>query len=99
MSIVLQKSLPDAPWLHPQTWRLPGVQPFEPKDWLIVDDAFEGQMRRREALISSQFDEVHALLPEAQPAAAECLDMVLEYLPNLSGFEVGQSSVIRPDGV
>ncbi len=98
MNAVLQKSLPHAPWMSPPTWRLPGVQPLDPTTWLVVDDAFAGQMKCRERLMEKRLEDVHALLPEARVAAEECLDEVLAFLRNVTGFSVGEASVVRPDG-
>ena len=98
MDPVLQSTLPHAPWMDPPAWRLPGTQPLDPATWLIVDDAYAGQMATREWLIANKRDEVHALLPEARAAADECLDAVLGFLPRLPGFEVMSHAVQRPDG-
>jgi dimethylamine monooxygenase subunit A len=44
-------------------------------------------------------DLVHALLPRAEPAAAELYAAVLARLAGVPGYEVGAESVTRPDGV
>lgn len=98
MAVVLQKSLPFAPWMEPHSWRMPGVQPLDPAQWLVVDDAFAGQMAERERAIRERPELVHALLPEAREAAEECLEAVLNFLPNLPGYQINEQSVIRPDG-
>lgn len=95
---ILQCSLPYAPWMDPSAWRLPGTQPLDPATWLVTDDAFESQMSHREHLIAARPDAVHALLPEAEAAASECLDAVLHFLPNLTGYLVEERGVTRPDG-
>ena len=96
---ILQSRLPFAPWMDPRTARLPGILPVEGDDWLRVDDAFAGQMAERDARIAATPDLVHALLPEAEPAAQELLDHVLESLRQTEGHRLGTDSVTRPDGV
>lgn len=95
---VLQKSLPHAPWMHAQTWRLPGIQPLDPATWFVVDEAFAAQMAVRDRLMAERRDDVHALLPEARAAAEECLDRVLGFLRTLEGYSIDGALVERPDG-
>ena len=96
---ILQSRLPFAPWMDPRTARLPGILPVEGDDWLRVDDAFAGQMAERDARIAATPDLVHALLPEAEPAAQELLDHVLAKLTRTEGYHITPDSVTRPDGV
>ena len=96
---VLQSCPAELPWMTPATARLPGIQPAAPGDWLRVDDAFAGQMALRDQLITQAPEQVHALMPLAQPAAQELLDLVLQTLPDLPGYQVASTSVTRPDGV
>lgn len=96
---VLQKSLPMAPWAHPATARLPGIQPLDPKEWIICDDAYSGQMAQRDVLISEKRDSVHRLNETARPAALELLDLVLADLKARHDFRVTEAEVTRPDGV
>lgn len=98
MPEILQSSLPTAPWADPRLRRLPGIQPLDITDWLRVDDAYTGQMALRDTLIAERRDEVHALLPEAEAAAAELYARVLADLPGL-GFRCGAETALRPDGV
>jgi hypothetical protein len=42
---VLQSRLPSAPWMVPAQRRLPGVQPLDMSDWLLVDEAYAGRWR------------------------------------------------------
>jgi hypothetical protein len=95
---VLHPALPFAPWADPRTRRLPGVLPLEMDDWLRVDAAYAGQMALRDALIVEREAEVHAVLPEAEAAAAELLALVLPRLPGL-GFAEVPGGWRRPDGV
>lgn len=96
---ILQERLPFLPWMDARTRRLPGILPVEGHDWLRVDEAYDAQMALRDRLIAGQERAVHALLPEAQPAAAELYAAVLDWLREEPGFVVGESAVRRPDGV
>lgn len=96
---ILHDALPHAPWMNPATWRLPGVKPADISDWLIRDEVFAKQMALRDQLVRDRADDVHACLPQALPAAAECLELVLDTLERDEAYEVGASEVIRPDGV
>lgn len=96
---ILQKNLPHPPWEDAVRWRLPGLQPIEPDDWLIRDDAFADQMAYRDDLISHRFTEVHDLLPTAVAAAGECYDLIVETLNHDPDYTFKNGTVIRPDGV
>ncbi|MGQ0566097.1 MAG: heme-dependent oxidative N-demethylase subunit alpha family protein [Gemmobacter sp.] len=95
---VLHPALPFAPWADPRTRRLPGVLPLDMDDWLQVDAAYAGQMGLRDALIAERPGAVHAVMPEAEAAAAELHDMVLPRLAGL-GFAAVPGGWRRPDGV
>lgn len=99
MTAICQKSLPDAPWMHERTRRLPGVAPLDPADWLVVDDAYTAQMAERARILKAHRADVLALQESAMPAAQELLAMVLDHLRTKRGFEVSQSSCVRPDGL
>lgn len=96
---VLQSRLRHSPWADPRHRRLPGVQPLDLADFLLVDDAHAGQMAARDRLIAQHPEAVHALAPQAVPAARELLAMVLAGLPALPGYAVAPGAVTRPDGV
>ncbi len=96
---ILQDRLPHLPWLDARTRRLPGINPVEGQDWLRVDEAYGPQMALRDQLIHSHTAAVHALLPEAQPAAAELYAKVLHWLTTAPGFTLTATAAIRPDGV
>lgn len=96
---ILQDRLPLHPWADPVTRRLPGIQPVQGRDWLRVDEVYAAQMALRDRLIAAQPQVVHALLPEARPAADELYATVLDWLRGESGFSVTDHSVTRPDGV
>jgi hypothetical protein len=99
MTLILQTALPFAPWMDPRTSRLPGVLPLEGDDWLRVDEAFGAQMAERDRLLAEIPDQVHALLPQAFPAATELYRRVLARLAAGPGYTVHPDQVLRPDGV
>ncbi len=79
---------------------LPGVAPLEVADWLLVDEAFAGQMAERERLLAGRRDEVLAVTDAGQAAAAELLEHVLGWLAEHgTAYEVSGTQVLRPDGV
>jgi hypothetical protein len=96
---ILQDRLPLFPWADPATRRLPGIQPVQGRDWLRVDEAYAGQMALRDRLIAAQPEAVHAILPQARPAADELYGTVLDWLRQEPGFTVGATDVTRSDGV
>lgn len=95
MPAILHSALPDA--ARPDA-PLPGVSPFEPRDWLLVDEVFAAQMALRERLIAEERAEVLGLLPEGRAAADELLEEVLTHLVETAGYRVGTDAVTRPDG-
>ncbi|WP_114966033.1 heme-dependent oxidative N-demethylase family protein [Alkalilacustris brevis] len=98
MPPILQSALPFAPWVAPHLRRLPGIQPLEPGEWLLVDDAYGAQMAERARLIATRPEAVHALAPEARPAAQELLEQVLQALAARADFDLQPGHAIRPDG-
>ena len=96
---ILQDRLPHLPWIDPRTRRLPGILPVEGRDWLRLDEAYSPQMALRDRLIAAQAPVVHALLPEARPAAAELYAAVLDWLRDAPGFRLSETTATRPDGV
>lgn len=99
MTAVLQNHLPDALWPNARTSKLPGIHPLDPKDWLIRDEAFAGQMALRDDLLQNRRADVHVLDDGARDAAGEALHQILATLANDHGYEIGPSHVRRPDGV
>lgn len=93
--MILQSRLIRRPWTNPALWRLPGILPCAFADWLEVDDAYGAQMAERARLMATA--PVHALLPEAIPAAQELYDTALTHAP--AGFRFGGAEALRPDGV
>jgi len=98
MPDICQKHLPDAPWLSPATRRLPGVQPLDMADWLVVDDAYAAQMTERARLLQTRPKDVLAYQDAARPAARELYDLVLAQLAQMPGFTLSKTACTRPDG-
>lgn len=99
MTHVLHPTLPYAVWTDPVMWRLPGVAPAGPDDWLQVDGAYAGQMALRDALIADRQDTVVAMLDSARPAAEETLEHALGWAQRHGGYQIGEAQITRPDGV
>jgi hypothetical protein len=97
-SEICQDHLPMAPWHDTHLKRLPGINPMERADWVIVDSAFQGQMQFADHLLAQSRDKVLMIDPSAHLAAVEMLDCILAVLPNVTGYDVTQNSVWRPDG-
>lgn len=93
--MILQRMIPYNPLMARP---LPGVQPFDLADWLHIDDAYAGQMARRDALLAGQGVQVVAMDPAAHAPAQELLSMVLADVAQKPGFSQGVGHVQRPDG-
>ncbi|UYV35868.1 DUF3445 domain-containing protein [Rhodobacteraceae bacterium D3-12] len=93
---ILQKQLPYDP-LVPKP--LPGIAPLERADWLRVDEAFAGQMRRREELIQGARSKVIAMSDGGRAAAEELLSLVIAAQLEKPGFAREGERISRPDGV
>lgn len=97
MTEILQTRLPYDP---EAAHALPGIAPLNITDWLLVDEAFAGQMAERARLLSTQRDEVLAVTEGAGPAAVELLQFVVSWLAeNGHGYHVSAKEIRRPDGV
>ena len=72
---------------------LPGVQPLEMADWLVIDETFAGQMAERERRLADPGARFLRLLPGAEAAAEELLDTVLG-----QAYPGAGAQVERPDG-
>ena len=95
---ILQRRLTVKPWQVPGLWRLPGLQPLDPADWLQVDDAYAAQLAEKARLLAARRASVHALPDAALGAADELLTLVLAHLCNRPDFQVQGCAVTRPDG-
>ena len=90
---ILQKAIP---YNWNNAAKLPGVMPLDPQEWIIFDEAYEGQMAEREILLQNT-DEVIAVNRNSEAAACELLDTLLNFLSKKVGFEVFQTHVVTPD--
>ncbi|MEL6323042.1 MAG: DUF3445 domain-containing protein [Pseudomonadota bacterium] len=97
--IICQSRLPVLPWMDAQLRRLPGLLPIKTEDWLLFDEAYAAQMALRDRLISDQISAVFACETEADRAASELLNLVLDDLNMARHFSVRGTSLTRPDGV
>lgn len=91
--MILQSQIPYNPL---QQRPLPGIQPLEMDDWLLVDDAYGAQIKERDRLLRTNRQSVLATSPESKPAEQELLQMVLGNFP--AGFETCGHSITCPDG-
>lgn len=97
MTDVLQRSIPFDP-LTPKP--LPGIAPLDLQDWLIVDDAYDGQMRLRTELLREKREAVLGITPDAEAPARELLELVLSQLAERpqQDFRRNGDIVHCPDG-
>ena len=95
MKAVFQRELP---FETKRDTLLPGISPLDPREWLIMDEAYAGQMEERERLITDNRNAVIALDNMAVNAALELLKKTLEFLPHLRDFEQNAEKVRCPDG-
>lgn len=94
MSVICQSELPEDMRVERP---LPGVQPLHMQDWLRVDDVYGAQMAERERLMAQVPDLVRAQMPGAGPACAEALELVLQQLRSMDGFERREDMMRCPD--
>jgi len=71
------------------------MQPLDMADWLVVDEAFAGQMTLRDRLLAERRADVFGASDIAP--AQELLNLVLAHLG--PEFRVNRCGVTRPDGV
>ena len=95
--VVISPGLPVDPRADPALSRLPGMRALARGDWLVLDGAFAGQMRARDALAGREGCVIET--PGAGPAIAELGEVLREALAGLPGYAVDCHSVRRPDGV
>ncbi len=96
MDEILQKVIP-YPAQHDAD--LPGIGPLDSNGWIVQDDAFAGQMRKRDQLLNNSSHLVHADAGASSDAKSEVLEQVLEILRKRAGYLVTQYRVTRPDGI
>lgn len=78
---------------------LPKMGPVAHGDWLRVDGAFAAQLAEKARLMASARGDVEQVLPGAEAAVDELLDLVLSDLAFNPAYRVGPASVTRPDGL
>ncbi|MEP2718200.1 heme-dependent oxidative N-demethylase subunit alpha family protein, partial [Pseudophaeobacter sp.] len=88
--MILQKSIPHNPLVEVS---LPGIKPLDIESWLRPDDAFAGQMLRREELLAQRRAAVLQMDTAALAPAQELLQLVLDHR-----YDGAQKQVTRPDG-
>ncbi len=96
---ICQDHLPISPWHDQHLARLPGINPLDRDDWIIVDSAFAGQMGYVDYLLSQRRDKVLAVDVCAGGAARELLEHILAALTVHKAYTVDAQCVHRPDGV
>ena len=84
--------------MEPKLARLPGTVPVELSQWLIRDEAFEGQMARLDTLLQTSRDAI-AALDNIDDPSTELLEVVLAQVALDEDYRVGTGEVVRPDGV
>ncbi|HEX3504650.1 MAG TPA: DUF3445 domain-containing protein [Xanthobacteraceae bacterium] len=57
-----------------------GLQPLPAAQWIEIDDAYAAQLAAKRDLLATRHGDVFAALPEAKPAAAEALALLLDHL-------------------
>ncbi|WP_208353025.1 heme-dependent oxidative N-demethylase family protein [Pseudaestuariivita rosea] len=87
------------PWFQASQRPLPGVQPLDLSDWIVVGDDFHDQMQLRDRLLTKRPGDVHALDKTGLLPAQELLDTVLGHLWAFDTYTISAKSVTRPDGV
>lgn len=96
---ICQSELGVAPWMDPLAARLPGLQPVAPGEWLQRDDAYNGQMNYRDALLGSRAADVVSAPEEPDEAEHKLLEAVLEVVDADPGYRRAAGAIIRPDGL
>lgn len=79
--------------------RLPAMQPVAGGALLTVDRAYSAQLAEKARLIALDRDRVLRVLPGAEPAAVEAMELLLAELTRRADFAVAGDGVRRPDGV
>jgi len=94
MTPVLQSSLPYDIWA-PRG--LPGLAPLDPVDWLIRDEAFDGQMAARDHLLQRHRGQVLQMHEMARAPAVELLEMVVRDVWPEAGAQVRRCDGVEVD--
>ena len=79
-SAVGESPLPYMPWVGGEfRWRL-GMRPLDLADWIQIGDDYDAQMATKQAARTGHPATVFVALPEALPACAEVLELLLDHL-------------------
>ena len=93
---ILQFSLPYDP-LSPKP--LLGISPLDPSEWLMVDEAYAGQVAEKQRVLAAHRSDVLMQEPVADEAADELLSEVTGHLlRDHKGFELDGQMMTCPDG-
>ena len=98
-SNIFQDHLPISPWHELHLKGLPGINPLDRKDWILVDNVFDGQMAYADYLLSNKLNSVLLIDIYADDAARELLAHVLKALIAIKGYLINANTVKRPDSV
>lgn len=96
MTDILQSHIP-FDYQNPRP--LPGISPLDPREWLIVDDAFAGQMSERERLLKNHRDVVIQQDFSADAACRELFSTVIDHLRDREEYRFIGNRAVRPDGI
>lgn len=95
---IFQDILPLSPWHELALKKLPGLNPLNRKDWIVVDSAFDLQMRYADYLLQEHTHDVLKFDNCAKDASKELLESILSALVDNEDYTVDKHSVTRPDG-
>ena len=57
-----------------------GLKPLSVSEWIQIDKEFAPQLKRKEELLASRYEDVFVSLPDSQPAQQEVLELTCEHL-------------------
>ena len=96
MSWICQKELPEDMRVERA---LPGIQPLDLANWLHIDEVYAAQMAERRRLLKALPNKVIATTKGSDAAVREALEMIVQQVLTLEGFERIDDDVLRcPDG-
>jgi hypothetical protein len=79
-SAVGDSPLPYMPWVGGEfRWRL-GMRPLDLADWIQIGSDYDAQMTAKAAARAEHLDTVFVSVPEALPACAEVLEILVDHL-------------------
>lgn len=95
---IFQNYLPVSPWHELYLKKLPGINPLDRNDWIVVDSAFNKQMQYADYLLKNYRNNVLNINLCAIEASKELLENILDAIKNVDGYKVSSKSITRPDG-